>query len=39
MMFQPFSDEQARVVVNLAQAYDVWMGTLRTLAGSGFGSG
>lgn len=30
-MFQPFSDEQARVVVNLDQAYDVWMSTLRTL--------
>jgi hypothetical protein len=30
-MFQPFSDEQARVVVNLEQAYDVWMGALRTL--------
>jgi hypothetical protein len=30
-MFQPFSDEQARVVVNLGQAYDVWMGALRTL--------
>lgn len=30
-MFQPFSDEQARVVVNLEQAYDAWMGTLRTL--------
>ncbi len=30
-MFQPFSDEQARVVVNLEQAYDVWMGTLRAL--------
>jgi hypothetical protein len=30
-MFQPFSDEQARVVVNLAQVYDVWMGALRTL--------
>ena len=30
-MFQPFPDEQARVVVNLEQAYDVWMGTLRTL--------
>lgn len=30
-MFQPFSDEQARVVVNLQQAYDVWMGALRTL--------
>lgn len=31
IMFQPFSDEQARVVVNLEQAYDVWMGTLRAL--------
>jgi hypothetical protein len=30
-VFQPFSDEQARVVVNLGQAYDVWMGALRTL--------
>ena len=30
-MFQLFSDEQARVVVNLEQAYDVWMGTLRAL--------
>ncbi|MFM9853051.1 MAG: hypothetical protein ACKVOJ_09630 [Sphingomonadaceae bacterium] len=30
-MFQPFSDEQARVVVNLDQAYDVWMSTFRTL--------
>jgi hypothetical protein len=30
-MFQPFSDEQTRVVVNLGQAYDVWMGALRIL--------
>ena len=28
---QPFSDEQARVIVNLEQAYQVWMETLRTL--------
>lgn len=26
-----FSDEQARVIVNLEQTYQVWMGTLRTL--------
>jgi len=31
MSFQPFSDEQARVVVNLDQAYHVWMDALRTL--------
>ncbi len=31
MAFQPFSDEQARVIVNLEQAYQVWMETLRTL--------
>jgi len=31
MNFQPFSDEQARVVVNLEQAYQVWMDALRTL--------
>ncbi|MVZ98091.1 hypothetical protein EUU23_10345 [Sphingorhabdus sp. IMCC26285] len=31
MMFQPFTDEQARVVVNLEQTYDVWMSALRTL--------
>lgn len=31
MPFQPFSDEQARVIVNLGQAYEVWMEALRTL--------
>lgn len=31
MNFQPFSDEQARVVVNLEQTYQVWMEALRTL--------
>jgi hypothetical protein len=31
MNFQPFSDEQARVSVNLDQAYHVWMDALRTL--------
>lgn len=31
MSFQPFSDEQARVIVNLDQAYQVWMESLRTL--------
>jgi hypothetical protein len=31
MTIQPFSDEQARVIVNLEQAYQVWMETLRTL--------
>jgi hypothetical protein len=31
MAFQAFSDEQARVIVNLEQAYQVWMETLRTL--------
>lgn len=31
MAFEPFSDEQARVIVNLEQAYQVWMETLRTL--------
>jgi hypothetical protein len=31
MAFQPFSDEQARVIVNLDQAYQVWMEALRTL--------
>ncbi|WP_341713894.1 GSU2403 family nucleotidyltransferase fold protein [Erythrobacter sp.] len=31
MSFQSFSDEQARVIVNLDQAYQVWMDTLRTL--------
>lgn len=31
MNFQPFSDEQARVIVNLDQAYQVWMDALRTL--------
>jgi hypothetical protein len=33
MAFQPFSDEQARVIVNLEQAYQVWMEALRTLNG------
>ena len=31
MIFQPFSDEQARVIVNLEQAYQVWMEARRTL--------
>lgn len=31
MNFQPFSDEQARVIVNLDQAYQTWMEALRTL--------
>jgi len=31
MAVEPFSDEQARVIVNLDQAYQVWMETLRTL--------
>ena len=31
MNFQPFSDEQARVTVNLDQFYHVWMDALRTL--------
>jgi hypothetical protein len=31
MAVQSFSDEQARVIVNLEQAYQVWMETLRTL--------
>lgn len=31
MNFQAFSDEQARVIVNLDQAYQVWMDALRTL--------
>lgn len=31
MNFQPFSDEQARVIVNLDQAYQSWMEALRTL--------
>ena len=31
MNFQPFSDEQARVIVNLEQAYQVWMEALRIL--------
>lgn len=31
MNFQPFSDEQARVIVNLEQAYEVWMEALRAL--------
>lgn len=31
MAFQPFSDEQARVIVNLDQAYSAWMQTLRAL--------
>lgn len=30
-MIQAFSEEQARVVVNLEQAYQVWMEALRTL--------
>lgn len=30
-MLQPFSDEQARVIVNLGQAYDAWMSTLRAV--------
>lgn len=31
MTVQSFSDEQARVIVNLEQAYQVWMEALRTL--------
>jgi hypothetical protein len=31
MNFQPFTDEQTRVIVNLDQAYQVWMEALRTL--------
>lgn len=31
MTVQFFTDEQARVIVNLEQAYQVWMETLRTL--------
>jgi hypothetical protein len=31
MNFQQFSDEQARVIVNLEQAYQVWMEAMRTL--------
>ncbi|MAF29773.1 MAG: hypothetical protein CL819_11200, partial [Croceicoccus sp.] len=31
MNIQTFSDEQARVIVNLDQAYQVWMDALRTL--------
>lgn len=31
MSIQPFSDEQARVIVNLDQAYQVWIEALRTL--------
>lgn len=31
MSIQTFSDEQARVIVNLDQAYQVWMEALRTL--------
>lgn len=31
MALEAFSDEQARVIVNLEQAYQVWMETLRTL--------
>ena len=31
MNFQPFSDEQARVAVNLEQTYQVWMEALRAL--------
>ena len=31
MNFEPFTDEQARVIVNLDQVYQVWMEALRTL--------
>lgn len=31
MNFQQFSDEQARVIVNLEQTYQVWMEAMRTL--------
>jgi len=31
MAIIPFTDEQLRVIVNLDQAYQVWMETLRTL--------
>ena len=31
MNFKPFSDEQARVIVNLEQTYRVWMEALRAL--------
>ena len=31
MNFKPFSDEQARVIVNLEQTYQVWMEALRAL--------
>ncbi len=31
MNFQPFSDEQGRVIINLEQAYQVWIEALRTL--------
>ncbi|RZF60959.1 hypothetical protein EWE75_20140 [Sphingomonas populi] len=31
MAVQAFSDEQARVIVNLEQAYQVWMESLRTI--------
>lgn len=31
MALEPFSDEQARVIVNLHQAYQVWMGALQSL--------
>jgi hypothetical protein len=31
MAIEAFSDEQARVIINLEQAYQVWMETLRTL--------
>jgi hypothetical protein len=31
MAVEPFSDEQARIIVNLDQAYQVWMETLRAL--------
>ena len=31
MTVQPFSDEQSRVIVNLEQAYQVWMDSLRVL--------
>lgn len=31
MTVEPFSDEQSRVIVNLEQAYQVWMDSLRVL--------
>jgi hypothetical protein len=31
MTFQPFSDEQARLIVNLEQAYQVWVEALRAI--------